>query len=302
MNFFEPSLDNIKQIKDVFKNNKKKCCEMSPSNAVLWAKRTNTEIAFWKDNLIFRSLLEADRYSYACNLLNASDAKSLFDRIVNLVQESGGILFMHCLVEEEVEMIEKWYPGKYQFTFNRDDSDYIYVREKMESLTGKKLHGKRNHIHRFEEQNPDWKYETITDENEEECAQMAMQWCVRNCMNEKNEIEYARIDESKLVVFAIRHRDEFGMIGGALRSNGKIIAITLGERVTDDTFVVHFEKAFPEIQGAYPMINREFVRHELSLYTYINREEDLGMEGLRRAKLSYQPEFLLNKMFLSEKR
>lgn len=301
MEFFVPSLNDIREIKEAFKNNEKRCCEMSPANAVLWAKRTNTEITFWEDNIIFRSLFEGNKHSYACNLLNAPDAKRLFDKIVDLAKESNEILFMHCLVEEEVDMIENWYPGKYQFDFNRNDSDYIYTREKMATLAGKKLHGKRNHIHRFEEQNPDWNYETITDENEEECAQMAMQWCVRNCMDEKNEIEFAKIDESKLVVYAIRHRDEFGMIGGALRAGGKIIAVTLGERVTDDTFVVHFEKAFPEIQGAYPMISREFVRHELSSYTYVNREEDLGMEGLRKAKLSYRPEFLLNKALLSEK-
>lgn len=85
------------------------------------------------------------------------------------------------------------------------------------------------------------------------------------------------------------------MIGGALRVRGEIIAITLGEPLTADTFVVHFEKAYAEIQGAYPMINREFVKHELSGYTYVNREEDLGVEGLRKAKLSYHPEIILNK-------
>lgn len=299
MDFFSPSLKDIKEIKEAFKNNQKRCCEMSPANSVLWAKQANTEIAFWEDNIIFRSHFNNGKISYACNLLNAAEPRKLFDRIVNLAQERKDPFFMHCLVDEEVKMIEEWYPEKYQFKTDRDDSDYIYIREKMATLAGKKLHGKRNHIHRFEEQNPDWQYETMTDANEEECAQMAMQWCVGNCMDERNEIEYKKIDESKLVVYAIRHRKEFGMVGGALRAGGRIIAITLGERVTDDTFVVHFEKAFSEIQGAYPMINREFVRHELSSYTYINREEDLGVERLRKAKMSYRPEFLLNKVYLS---
>lgn len=124
---------------------------------------------------------------------------------------------------------------------------------------------------------------------------MAMKWCLKNCINEEEKIEYDKVDESKLVVYAIRHRKELGMIGGALRVQGEVVAITLGERLTDDTFVVHFEKAYAEIQGAYPMINREFVRHELSGYTYVNREEDLGVEGLRKAKLSYRPEIILNK-------
>lgn len=295
MEFYLPSIKDIKKIRKALQNNDKKCCEMSPANTVLWAKHYNTEIAFWEGNLIFRSCIKNGKCSYSCNLLNAKDPQCLFDKLVELAKEGGYPLRLHCIIEEEVEMIEKWYPGQYQVEYNRDDSDYIYIREKLAALAGKKLHGKRNHIHRFEEKNPDWKYERITDVNEEDCAKMAMQWCMKNCMDEENEIEYDKIDESKLVVYAIRHREELGMIGGALRTGGRIIAITLGERLTDDTFVVHFEKAFSEIQGAYPMINREFVRNELSGYLYVNREEDLGEEGLRKAKLSYRPEIILNK-------
>ena len=301
MDFFVPSVKDIIKMKEAFKNNEKQCCEMSPANIVLWARHYNTEIAFWEENIIFRACHRDGSYSYACNLLNAKEPKSLFDRIRKLAQDNGQILLMHCVMEEEIEMIEEWYPEKYQFTFNRDDSDYIYAQEKLATLAGKKLHGKRNHIHRFEEQNPDWKYEAITDLNEEECAAMAMQWCMKNCMDEENEIEYEKIDESKLVVYAIRHRNELGMIGGALRVGERIIAITLGEQLTDDTFVVHFEKAFSEMQGAYPMMNREFVRQELSDYTYVNREEDLGIEGLRKAKLSYRPDIILNKGILRER-
>lgn len=301
MDFWVPVLKDIAKVKAAFQNNTKKCCEMSPANTILWAKRYNTEISFWEGNIIFRSAMKDNRCSYACNLLNAAQPKKLFDRLQELAREEQHAFFMHCITEEEMRMIEAWYPEKYQFTFNRNDSDYIYTREKLAMLAGKKLHGKRNHIRRFEEKNPDWVYETITEDNEEACAEMAMQWCMRNCMDEEKEIEYEKIDESKLVVYAIRHRDELGMIGGALRSGGRIIAITLGERLSEDTFVVHFEKAFSEIQGAYPMINREFVRHELSGYIYVNREEDLGIEGLRKAKLSYRPDIILHKGILSVK-
>ena len=128
-----------------------------------------------------------------------------------------------------------------------------------------------------------------------------MHWCMANCMGEQDVIEYDKIDESKLVVYAIRHREQLGMIGGAIRADGRIIAITLGERLTEDTFVVHFEKAYADIQGAYPIINREFVRHELGEYRYVNREEDLGEEGLRKAKLSYRPEILLEKGIVTKK-
>lgn len=301
MEFIVPTIRDIGDIQKAMSMNRKPSCEMSPANTVLWAKHYNTEIAFWKDEIIYRSLFLTEEYSYSCNLLSAKNPKALFDRIVELAKDMGQSLHMHCILEEEFQMIEEWYPGQYQMTVRRQDSDYIYLREKLATLSGKKLHGKRNHIHRFEENYPDWKYETITDDNMDECARMAMQWCLDNCADEEENWEHDKIDESKLVVYAIRHREELGMVGGALRAGGRIVAITLGEPLTQDTFVVHFEKAFPNIQGAYPMINREFVRNELDGYTYVNREEDLGDEGLRKAKQSYRPEYLLNKGMITEK-
>lgn len=301
MEFYVPTITDIDKIKKVLISNQKRNCEMSPANTVLWARHYSTEIAFWEDEIIYRSQWLSREYSYSCNLLNARKPKELFDQLVELAEEEKQAFRMHCILEEEFQMIEQWYPGKYQMKVRRQDSDYVYLREKLATLSGKKLHGKRNHIHRFEENYPDWQYETITEQNEEECVQMAMKWCLQNCADEEQNWEHDRIDESKIVVKAIRNRDSLGMIGGALRAGGDVIAITLGEPLTSDTFVVHFEKAFTHIQGAYPMINREFVRHELGQYTYVNREEDLGEEGLRKAKLSYRPEFLVEKGMITEK-
>lgn len=295
MDFYVPSIKDINKIKQALWQNEKRNCEMSPANTVLWARRYATEIAFLDGDIIYRSLWEGRTYSYSCNLKNAKHPKALFDQIVEISKEHSKEFQMHCMLEEEFQMIEQWYPGMYSFDYRRMDSDYIYSREKLATLSGKKLHSKRNHINRFEENYPDWKYEPITQHNEEDCARMAMRWCLQNCADEQDNWEHEKIDESKLVVYAIRHREELGLKGGAIRVQDKIVAITLGEPLTKDTFVIHFEKAFGEIQGAYPMINREFVRHELEAYTYANREEDLGEEGLRKAKLSYRPVELLNK-------
>ncbi|MBQ9983321.1 MAG: DUF2156 domain-containing protein [Lachnospiraceae bacterium] len=302
MKFFVPNINDINRIREALSQNEKQNCEMSPANTVLWARRYNTEVAFWNGEIIYRSLWEGERYSYSCNLLNAKNPKALFDRIVKFAVEEPQEFQMHCMSEEEFQMIDQWYPGVYSFDYRRMDSDYIYLREKLATLSGKKLHGKRNHIHRFEERYPDWCYEPITAKNEEDCARMAMRWCFLNCADEQDNWEHDKIDESKLVVYAVRHREELGLTGGSIRVNGEIVAITLGEPLTKDTFVIHFEKAFSEIQGAYPMINREFVRNELEAYTYVNREEDLGQEGLRKAKLSYRPVMLLNKGLIRLKR
>ncbi len=295
MEFFQPTIADIERIRTLLQKNGKRGCENSPANTVLWAKHYNTEIAFWGEEIIYRSKMENGMVSYSCNLYSSKQPKDLFEQIVKRTEKEQQPFHMHCMMPEEFGMIENWYPGVYQIITNRDYSDYIYSREKLATLSGKKLHGKRNHIHRFEENYPDWKYERMTGENEEECARMAMRWCLENCVDAEANWEYDKIDESKLVVYAIRHRDAFGMIGGAIRAGGEIIAITLGEPLTKDTFVVHFEKAFSNIQGAYSIMNREFVRNELTEYVYVNREEDLGDEGLRKAKLSYRPEILFEK-------
>ena len=100
---------------------------------------------------------------------------------------------------------------------------------------------------------------------------------------------------------SLRLFEELELKGGVLRSDGKVIAFTIGEEICEDTFVVHIEKAFADIQGAYPMINQQFVEHECMGYRYINREEDTGEEGLRKAKLSYRPVFIEEKGIVKEK-
>ena len=198
---------------------------------------------------------------------------------------------MYCVTEENFAQLEEWYPGQFQIEYDRDSADYVYESEKLATLSGKKLHGKRNHINKFKQVNEDWSYEKITKENIEECFQMALQWRIENGC----EADEEKNAEMCVTLNSLRLYEELELTGGLLRVNGKVAAFTLGEEVSDDTFVVHIEKAFAEIQGAYPMINQQFVEHECMKYKYINREEDTGAEGLRKAKLSYRPVFLVEK-------
>ena len=92
---------------------------------------------------------------------------------------------------------------------------------------------------------------------------------------------------------AFRHFDELGLMGGLLRLDGRVVAFSFGERTNEQVFVTHIEKAFADIPGAYPMINREMARRFCTDVPYINREDDVGVEGLRKAKLSYYPAILL---------
>ena len=108
-------------------------------------------------------------------------------------------------------------------------------------------------------------------------------------------------EEFQVVNQALQHYDKLGMVGGVLWADREVVAFTMGESLGGDTLAVHFEKAFPEIQGAYPMINQQFVKHECQQYRYINREDDAGAEGLRKAKMSYVPDILLEKYMVVRK-
>lgn len=176
-------------------------------------------------------------------------------------------------------------------------SDYVYESEKLISLSGKKLHGKRNHINNFIKAYPDYQYERINGENREECIELAQNWRKENGCDsdpEKNE-------EFCVTLRALKELEDLNLTGGLIRADGRVVAFSIGEKLCNDTFVVHIEKAYADIQGAYPIINQQFVLHEAADYRYINREEDTGAEGLRKAKLSYYPVFLQEKGVVTTK-
>ena len=196
-----------------------------------------------------------------------------------------------CINAKDIERkMKAMYGDVFQVEYDRDVADYVYLSERLISLSGKKYHGKRNHINRFKE-NHEWTYEPITDDNALECIVMLMQWKINNCAAANEGMS----EEVCAAKNALMYYKELGLTGGLIRSEGVIIAFSLGEPISDDMFAVHFEKAFSNIQGAYPIINQQFVLHEASEYKYINREEDCGDEGLRKAKMSYRPEMMVEK-------
>ena len=202
------------------------------------------------------------------------------------------------MTPEMFAQLETFFPGKFQIEYDRDEADYVYEREKLETLSGKKLHGKRNHINKFKSVHEDWDYETLTEDNVEECFQMALKWRNLNgCEDDEEKNAEMCVSLNSLRLFR-----ELNLVGGVLRVEGEIVAFTMGEKLCEDTFVVHIEKAYADVDGAYPMINQQFVQHECMDYQYVNREEDTGADGLRQAKMSYRPAFLEEKGYVTLKK
>lgn len=286
LNFKQVELEDKKQLDSYIKQQNSRNCSISFANMYLWQKHYQVEYSIVENMIVFKTIEENPSFSYP---IGGSDVKKTIDTLMEYCKENKKEFNMYGVSEEQFSVIEQLYPSEFQIEYNRDDANYVYETEKLIHLSGKKYHGKKNHINKFMSLYEDWKYEDITDENIEECIQMAFDWRKENLCDE-NEMKSA---EFCVTLNALKKIKELDLIGGAIRVNGKIVAITVGEPLTSDTFVVHIEKAYADVPGAYTIINREFLAHNAVDYTYVNREEDTGAEGLRKAKLSYKPIFMV---------
>lgn len=271
-----------------FAEDDRNACEYTFANNFIWRKVYQVEVTEICECLVIR-FVENKKYCYSYPV-GAGDKKAAIERLLFICEQEKYPLVMSPLSEIDRQQLMKWFPGEFLIEADRDDFDYIYAREKLTSLAGKKLHGKRNHIARFKD-GGDWSYEPMTDENLEECRTMTYSWIKMRSDKWNEEME----EEIMVLHEAFDHMKELGLVGGVLRREGAIVAFSMGEPLNSDTFVVHFEKAYPDMQGAYPMINQQFAINACEGYDYVNREEDTGDPGLRKAKLSYYPEILLKK-------
>ena len=213
------------------------------------------------------------------------DIKKEIDFLSDTAHKNGNPLLMYSLTEKNKDLLEETYPGRFQFEEDRDSEDYLYTSESLRTLKGRKLSSKRNHINRFVENHPEWTYEKINDKNIEEAVRMHERWCKLTDCGKNQSLH----QESCAVKRALKYFDELELSGGMIRIDNGICAFSIGDRLDDKTFLIHIEKAFADIRGAYAMINREFAIHNCDSYEFIDREEDTGDEGLRKAKLSYRP-------------
>ncbi len=207
-------------------------------------------------------------------------------------------LHLVAVTEQQKAELEALFPGQFRFQEERADSDYLYETDRLAELPGKKLHAKRNHINRFLKENPNWVYEELTEKSLAECLVMDEQWYLRSRVREGFTEERDLNDEGLALRRAMNHFTALGLEGGLLRVYGEVVAFTIGSMMGGDTYDVHYEKAYSELQCAYAMINQCFarqVRRRHPEVVYLNRENDMGVEGLRKAKESYYPDLLVTK-------
>ncbi len=270
-------------------NSCRRNCDLSFSNLCSWRFMYNTKFAVIDNFLVFKFWLHG-RVSYMMPVGQGDPEKELIEKLIEDSQLEGEPLRLMGVCQGMKKRLNDILPEEFEFTTNRDYSDYIYLRSDLATLTGKKFQSKRNHINRFKKEYT-YKYVPITPDRVQECLYLEAEWCKANDCDKQD----GTGNERQAIVFALEHFEELGLSGGILYANDKIVAFTFGMPINKETFGVHVEKADTTVDGAYAMINFEFANHIPETFTYINREEDLGIEGLRKAKLSYQPETILEK-------
>jgi len=287
--FKELTVDDKEIITSFTFPNNRMNCDLSFSNLLSWRFLYETKYAI-VDNFLVLRFRDNGKLSYIMPV-GKGDMTSTLNKIIDDAHSQGDPFRMmgvnvHMENELEAEM-----QNRFVFKSDRNYSDYIYLRTDLAELKGKKLQSKRNHINKFKKTYTDWEYKEATPALIQDCLEMEREWCIVNGCDDNEALG----NERRSLVWAMHHAEELGLIGGILYVDKKNVAFTFGAPINHNTFGVHFEKADANIDGAYTMINQEFAKHIPEQYIYVNREEDLGIPGLRKAKLSYKPAILLEK-------
>ena len=296
IDFHPPRLEEKPWVDELLRRADYRGCDYNFTNLFVWSRAYHQEIARVDDFLVTHVCGRM-----GCSFMFPAGGGDLASVIRKLEEEAAGRgepLRLVCLTPRQMAELEEFFPGQFTFTADRDGYDYLYEIDRLADLGGKRLHAKRNHINRFMENNPSWTYEEITPESLGECLAMDKEWYRRSLAREGEAEERDLGDEGVALRQAMEHYQALGLEGGPIRVYGEVVAFTMGDLLNSDTYDVHFEKAYGELQGAYAMINREFARWVRGRHPnvrYLNREDDMGVEGLRKAKESYYPDQMVEK-------
>ena len=271
-------------------------CEQSFGCSYLWRDVYNVQVAdVGGFNVVSTSYDGKQSFLFPAG---EGDCRAVLDAMIAHQHEQGSTVLFNSVDSEQREVLERLYPGEFEFAERRSSFDYLYNTSDLTELSGKKYHAKRGHVSAFQ-RDYEWTFEPIGENNVDDCLLMNDEWCRRNgCFEDEG-----MAAESCTVGNALRKMTEIGLFGGLIRVPGYgvngIVAFSIGEKVSQRVCVVHAEKAFTDVKGAYAIINQQFAEHVGTRTQYLNREDDAGSEGLRKAKLSYHPAVLLPKYQVS---
>lgn len=284
MNLKEITLEDKEIIDKYIKPYYFKTSEYSFTNLYIWRRAFHIHYAILDDGtLILMKRDDKGNYYFMQPIgYKEENLNNVLDECIDYMKNNNMPYLFRDAEEPFVKRLEEINPGKFIIEEDRDNFDYIYESQRLISLSGKKLHAKKNHVNSFIK-NYDSIIRPIDKNNAEEVIEMAKYWCKQNFCVDHLYFELKGVQD------ILHHIDKLDFEGMAVYVNDRVEGFTFGERVTDDMVIIHIEKANVALKGLYAFVNNTFLKKYYSDVPYINREQDLGIEGLRKAKLSYQP-------------
>lgn len=260
-------------------------CEYSYTTMFMWRNFYHNRLARLGDHLFFSAGKESQVFLPPMG----PSLREGLDILMDYTAAKGEPLKLVGADPAIVKEVETHFPGRFSVTPQQGDFDYLYNQQDLAELPGRKFHSKKNHVSAFSRKF-DWSYEPISDVNVTEVVEMAEKWCrlKGNCKDKGLRSENCAIKET------LAHRETLSIRGGLIRVDGQVAAFTFGSPINREVFDIHVEKALPDYPGAYAAINQAFAK-SLGDFRLLNRENDLDIEGLRKAKISYHPALILEK-------
>lgn len=267
-------------------------CEYSFANLNMWGRQRVAIVDGFM--VLFTQFEKRSVYPYP---LGTGNKKQVLDAIIHDARQRGIVCRMTGLLASDCMELEELYPGKFRFHPDRDSCDYVYRVEDLATLKGRKFQKKRNHLNKFRENHPHCRVLPLTQQNLPQVKDFVQQWYEnRLAMDPDGDFQL----EQRAIRRAFENMESLRLEGLILEEEGQILAMTMGSPMSEHTFDIHFEKAREDVDGAYAAINQAFAQYLQDKYPdlrYLNREDDMGIPGLRQAKLSYNPDHLVVKFW-----
>ncbi|WP_330665013.1 DUF2156 domain-containing protein [Tepidibacter sp.] len=276
------------------KNLNYEACEYNFTTLFMWQHLYKTMYYKGSNFIIIIGEYEDHKFT-VIPLAKKENLKDAFEFIIRYFKDNNQSINLRAVTGEFVEFLKENYDRKFNYIEERDYFDYVYLGENLRNLIGKKYQKKRNHINYFlKEYEGRFEYKRLNKDNFEECLNLLEKWT-------ENKEDDEGISSEKIAIEKIfKNYDNLDVKVGGIYIDSKLEAFTFGEYLNDDMALIHVEKANAEIRGLYPIINKLFLENEFKEAKFVNREEDLGVAGLRKAKLSYYPHKFVEKYTVLE--
>jgi hypothetical protein len=288
--FEKLDLNNKEHYDNILRHCGERGCEYSFANLFIWGRQKGAFV-----NGFVTLFSQFNRKSIYPFPIGRGDIKPVLDAIIHDAKARGIPCRISSMTQADCELLESLYPGQFRFHADRDSFDYVYAIDDLADLKGRKLQKKRSHVNRFLADHPNYQVLPLDEQTRVDAYCMLQQWYAhREEIDPLNDFYL----EKRALERAFAFQTQLELEGIVIKEDDRIIAFTMGSPLSEDTFDIHFEKAREDIPGAYNIINREFARYLREKYPqlkWLNREDDLGLEGLRKAKLDYRPDHMVEK-------